>query len=143
MTLGHYTIVASNPTPSSLINRCLALAESDQHDYSELNTESFRQALKELRQQDEEYYTFQVKPRLRALKPKLPNLSDIEKHTKPHKITQSRLTPLEEGKENAPRQGKTDLFIRWCSNGLRCLTMIQGAPMRPLVLKSSTMTPER
>lgn len=109
MSLDEYTRPVST-SPQLLINQCLALAEGG--DYSELASEAFREAIKTLRKQDDDYYAFQIKPRLKKLKAVPISLSDLDRYTKPPKAPKQRYKPVEEGEDNAPRQGKTDLFIQ-------------------------------
>jgi hypothetical protein len=110
MGIDDYTTPLKPASLQPLIDKCLVLAEGG--DYSELVSEAFREAVKTLRKQDEDYYLFQVKPRLKKLKAAPITLSDLEKYTKPPKASKQRYKPLDEGEDSAPRQGKTDLFIQ-------------------------------
>lgn len=109
MSLDQYTTTLKAESPIHLINKCLELAESG--DYSELTSTQFREAIKSIRKQDEGHYAFTIKPRLKQLKTVPISLSDLDKHTKPAKAPKQRYQPLNE-EDNAPRQGKTDLFIQ-------------------------------
>lgn len=97
-------------SPTSTVEKALELA--GQGDFEAILNSAFTAAVKAIRQQDENYFLLNIKPKIKLLKASPMNTRDLDAMTKPAKKPKQRYSDqTETGEADQVRQGKADLFI--------------------------------